>query len=106
MGFGKDMTGMAMSAGVFASNGRMRGLGIGGVGAMVKDINGVVLGGLINGASSEGWSFRVYTETTVGIQIGLLNFTRHLRGFQFGLLNYAGNNPKWAKLLPIMNIHL
>jgi hypothetical protein len=40
-----------------------------------------------------------------GLTIGLLNIARHLNGVQFGLINYAKNNPRGLKLLPIVNAH-
>ncbi|MFQ5629833.1 MAG: LA_2272 family surface repeat-containing protein [bacterium] len=38
--------------------------------------------------------------------MGIFNFAKKLKGFQIGFLNYAGNNPKWLRLLPLMNVHL
>jgi len=43
---------------------------------------------------------------TVGLSIGLVNYTAELRGVQIGLLNYARNNPRWLRLLPFLNLHL
>ena len=31
---------------------------------------------------------------------GPRHHTQQLKGVQLGLLNYAGNNPRWARLLP------
>jgi hypothetical protein len=31
---------------------------------------------------------------------------RSLHGVQFGVLNYAGNNPLLLRLLPLLNLHL
>jgi hypothetical protein len=41
-----------------------------------------------------------------GITIGIFNYARELKGFQIGLLNYAANNQKWLRLLPLLNVHL
>jgi hypothetical protein len=38
-----------------------------------------------------------------GLSIGLLNSAWELNGWQIGVLNYARNNPKWARLLPVFN---
>jgi hypothetical protein len=41
----------------------------------------------------------------IGFQIGVANTAEYLEGVQIGLINYVGNNPKWARLLPIINMH-
>jgi hypothetical protein len=41
-----------------------------------------------------------------GLSIGLLNVTRTLSGVQLGLFNYAGNNPRFLRLLPGLNLNL
>ena len=33
-------------------------------------------------------------------------FAGELRGVQIGVLNWAGNNPAWARILPLVNVHL
>ena len=30
----------------------------------------------------------------------------HDLGVQIGVVNYAGNNPVWARILPLINLHL
>jgi hypothetical protein len=42
----------------------------------------------------------------IGVQIGVLNWTRRLKGVQIGLINYVGNNPKYLRILPLVNVHL
>jgi len=42
----------------------------------------------------------------VGLQIGLINAAGLLHGVQIGILNYAGNNPSWARILPLVNLNL
>jgi hypothetical protein len=39
-----------------------------------------------------------------GLTIGLFNYATHLSGAQLGLLNYAGNNPRFLRLLPGLNL--
>ena len=41
-----------------------------------------------------------------GLSVALYNKTEELRGVQFGLLNYAGNNPRGLRFLPFINLHL
>ncbi len=38
-----------------------------------------------------------------GLVIGIFNHTESLLGVQIGLLNYAENNPSWARILPFIN---
>jgi len=40
-----------------------------------------------------------------GLVIGIFNYATELHGVQIGLLNYAKNNPRGLKLLPILNAH-
>ena len=40
-----------------------------------------------------------------GLTIGLLNIAKDLGGVQLGLLNYAGNNPRFLRLLPGLNLN-
>jgi len=41
-----------------------------------------------------------------GLAIGVLNMARRLNGVQVGVLNYAGNNPLFLRLLPGLNVNL
>jgi hypothetical protein len=41
-----------------------------------------------------------------GLAIGIVNYTPELHGVQIGLVNWAGNNGKGLKVLPIVNAHL
>ena len=47
---------------------------------------------------------RIEQEQT-GLSIGVFNQADDLLGVQLGVLNWAGNNPTWARLLPIVNAH-
>ncbi len=40
-----------------------------------------------------------------GVSVGVFNRTEKLKGFQFGLINYAGNNHRLLRWLPIINMH-
>jgi hypothetical protein len=40
-----------------------------------------------------------------GFSFGIFNYARQLNGMQIGLLNYVKNNPKYLKILPIVNFH-
>jgi len=64
---------------------------------------GYVKADKLNGVSVSGFS---NTRIFNGISIGVFNKTKELQGLQLGLLNYAGNNPKLLRTLPLINIHL
>ena len=37
--------------------------------------------------------------------IGIVNYAGELDGLQLGLINIAGNNSGWKRILPIVNAH-
>jgi hypothetical protein len=41
-----------------------------------------------------------------GLAIGIFNYARSLNGVQIGVLNYAGNNSRGRRLLPLVNLHV
>ena len=75
-------------------------------GLSMSAMNGISMGGGIFPGSESGPWLRKVNDRFTGLAIGLINYTRELDGVQIGLLNYAGNNPGWAKLLPFVNVHL
>jgi len=89
-----------------------------------KDFTGLAVGALAVGAPNfKGLAMALaYTKTEnlaglalstcnwqtlmgSGLFIGLFNYSAELHGAQLGLLNYAGNNSGWKKLLPLLNLH-
>lgn len=40
-----------------------------------------------------------------GLSIAIYNRTKELYGIQFGLLNYAENNPKGLRIISFINLH-
>jgi hypothetical protein len=40
-----------------------------------------------------------------GIMLGAVNFTKKIRGVQFGLINIVKENPRGLRVLPIFNMH-
>lgn len=55
-----------------------------------------------NGVSVAGFS---KSNQMNGLSVALINKTENLRGIQLGLLNFAENNPKWLRVLPLINFH-
>ena len=94
----------------------MNGLFFGGLGVAgrtpkmpIKVINGAAAGLLAVGAEkisgvmiSPIW---VYSNKQYGVSIAGFNKTENLHGVQFGLLNYAGNNRKLFRWLPLINFN-
>lgn len=67
-----------------------------------------VTAGYLNSKIFSGLAIAGYTNTTQmnGISFALFNRTKELHGVQLGLLNFAANNPKSLKLIPLINFHL
>jgi hypothetical protein len=120
IGVGEHIRGIALD-GVVAAGKGITGLSLGpagvraqeritGITASLVSIGAPAMRGLmvssLNGVIFEEFWFRKVNQRMSGISVGLLNTTSHLRGVQLGLLNYAGNNPRWLRLLPLVNLHL
>jgi hypothetical protein len=92
--FNGNMNGLAISAAYNSFNGRYNGI-LATAGYLSSSIfNGLAIGGYAN------------IKTMHGLSIALFNRTQHLQGVEIGLLNYAGNNPRLLRILPVMNLHL
>ena len=95
--------------GVGASK-RIRGVAIGGLLAFAPEVQGIAAGRL-NGLYidridlEDSLHFKLANQRFTGLSIGLVNYTAQLRGVRLGLLTYAGNNPRWARLLPLVGVH-
>ena len=123
---GESLTGLAISAGITGARRELRGIALGGLGVGAgESMQGLVVGGLVAMAPcTRGISFgllngvviddinledflriRTVNQRYTGLSLGLFNYSAELNGAQIGLLNYAGNNPRWARLLPFLNLH-
>lgn len=122
----KMINGLACSGIFIGSNGTINGISTSGLFVVSEgNVNGIAAGpaavwsknafkgcamtiGYFYSATMDGFAVAGYANTrkTSGLSISIFNRTKELHGIQFGLLNYAGNNPKVLKLLPIMNLHL
>jgi hypothetical protein len=89
-----DLSGVAASLGVIYCGGEFNGVGVSGL--------------YLNSSSFKGLAVSGFARTSqmTGISIAIFNWSNVLNGLQFGLLNYAGNNRKGFRLLPVMNIHI
>lgn len=71
-------------------------------------LNGLVIGGLIAAERTNGLMIAILASRAkrhCGVSVAGFNQATELHGVQFGLLNYAGNNPKLLRWLPFMNFH-
>jgi hypothetical protein len=110
-GAGELLEGLAI-AGVAAGAPRVVGAVISPV-AGARDARGVVLAPayfkITDGGSFTGFSASAFNHikgSQRGLVIGIFNYARSLHGVQIGVLNYAGNNRKSLRLLPLFNAHL
>lgn len=130
-GISKKINGIAIG-GIGMVSGKINGLGISGLGVVgdtlnglfcsylgyyylkrdsTNRINGVTLG-ILSGSIAKDFNglsvgivFNDYIKQN-GIAIAAFNKASELHGFQFGLLNYAGNNKKLFRWLPLLNFNL
>jgi hypothetical protein len=126
-GAGGDITGLTIGGFGAGAGGTLRGVAIGGFGAGAPTVRAMVIGlmaggqdveggivapiyfkvgqkrepGRMQGVSISSWN-RIVGEQR-GLSIGLLNTAWELNGWQVGVLNYAKNNPKGLRLLPLFN---
>jgi len=106
-----SITGVATGLGMVWAGGRIQGLALGGVTCLAREVVGVSTG-FFNGAIVQEVNLEEFlvinraNDRHTGLAIGLVNYTRNLHGVQLGLLNWAGNNRPWLRLLPLINIHL
>jgi hypothetical protein len=77
---------------------------VSGLSVSAPEVKGLTVTAL-NGFRPKNWWFAGVNNSYTGLSIGLVNFSRSLKGVQLGVINYAGNNPRWLRLLPIANAH-
>lgn len=90
----KEINGMPVSLGLINCSNKLNGLAVTGIRMKSYVLNGAAIAGIVN------------TNVTNGLTIAIFNKTNELHGVQMGILNYAGNNRKGLKLLPVFNLHL
>jgi hypothetical protein len=105
VGAGDDITGITLGLGGVRAGGRIKGGTFSLLSVGASELKGFTASAF-NGFVFEDYWFRRHNDPTIGFSIGLINYAPELKGVQLGLLNYAGNNPKWARLLPFLNAHI
>lgn len=111
VGAGNTLTGINIG-GVGVGAPIVRGLSIGGLGVGGEDVKGVSLAlgsvkidrdGRHTGVSISTLNWNKGRQS--GLALGIVNYASQLNGFQIGLINYVKDNPKFLKILPIINFH-
>lgn len=92
-------------------NGLFTGWGIGSNNVIKENkvINGCAMGVWVSAEKINGAAITVFNSNSKiqnGFSISIFNKTDELHGIQIGLVNYAGNNSKLLRWLPVINFHL
>ena len=110
----KDIAGLNVTLGDLRSDNAddgisIRGFNVGGYRIRAREISGINVSVAMTQAEiAKGVMIAAYNRaygTQRGISIGIFNHATELFGIQFGVLNYAENNPKFFRMLPLMNFH-
>ncbi|MEI6509114.1 MAG: hypothetical protein WCO54_11570 [Bacteroidota bacterium] len=99
----------AAVAGLLVGSQKANGIIVSGLSVLSEgDIKGVALTpGYLRSDKLNGFAVAGYNNInqTKGITVAIINTTKSLHGIQLGLINYAANNPKWLRVLPLINLH-
>jgi hypothetical protein len=109
IGAGENIEGIMIGGlGVGCGN-TFKGLAIGGAGIGAgEEFKGVGLSlGMTKTPVLKGLAVSSYVKAdeSFGLSIAIFNNVKELHGVQLGLINYAGNNRKWLRVLPVINMH-
>ena len=104
VGAGNDIEGFALGLGTVRAEHKLTGGAVSLVSVAAPSIHGITLAGLNGIGFRDMLQPEKVNERYTGVALGLINYTRELHGIQVGVLNYAANNPPWARLLPFVNL--
>ena len=110
LGFGFSSVGHlnGMFVNLVAVTEKMNGVNFCVIGGGVNSLNGIGISLLAHGGEEfNGLTVAPINLTRVkytGVQIGLFNWAGNANGIQFGLVNFIKENPKWCRVLPIINM--
>jgi hypothetical protein len=109
VGAGESLVGLTV-AGIGAGSDEVWGLTVAGLGVGGKILKGVHLAGAMvrveNGGRMVGLAVSAvnyFKGTQKGLAIGIVNYAWSLKGVQIGLVNIVRDNPKYSRILPIIN---
>ena len=127
MGAGENLTGINITGLGMGAGSKLKGLSLTGLGAGAPKVSGITIAGIgsggielkglfISGAivkviddgqltGFDASAFNQIKGTQNGVSLGIVNYTYKLNGFQFGLINIVRDNPKYLRILPLINWH-
>jgi hypothetical protein len=108
---GATLKGIMLSGLGLGASDRIRGVAVGSILVFAPEVNGLAVGALngvyIDRIDLEDFlHFNRVNRSFTGLSVGLVNYTAKLKGVQLGLFNYAGNNTRALRLLPLINVHI
>jgi len=110
VGSGENATGFFIGGLGVGCGGTLKGISIGGLGVGAgESFQGIGVSlGMMQTPELKGLAVSSYVnvDKAFGVTIGLFNKVKELHGIQLGLINYAGNNPKFLRVIPVINMHL
>jgi hypothetical protein len=126
-GCGGDLKGIVLGGLGAGCGGELKGVALAGFGAGAPTVRGLILsvlfagGNEIHGITLAGLNIRVMENGSyqglsasafnyikgkqTGLAVGIFNYSWNLNGIQLGILNYVRDNPKYLKILPVLNAH-
>ena len=127
VGAGENLIGINIGGLGAGAGEKSVGLTIGGLGVGAEEVQGITIGGLgvggevlkgiqlalgtvivPRGGRMIGFSasaFNYIRGTQTGVTIGIVNYCWRLKGVQIGLVNIVRDNPKYSKVLPLINVN-
>jgi hypothetical protein len=106
---GDNIKWISLGAGVTYAEHSMSGFGLSGIRIRARQFTGVSASAWHTVNEYRGLATGIYNdfkESQTGLSIGIVNITDTLKGVQLGLINIAKNNPVWARILPLVNVHI
>ncbi len=127
IGAGNNLSGLTFSGFGAGAGNILKGITICGFAAGAPSVQGITLAGIaVGGVSISGLTitpgavllkengnlhglaistFNFIKGKQRGVSIGIVNYAYQLKGIQIGLINIVLDNPKFSKVLPIINVH-
>lgn len=122
-GAGGDVNGFTVSGFAVGAGEGLNGISMAGIAVGAPDVTGFVTAPFVGCENFKGIAlaplyfrmkdgdfkgvslstFNKISGTQRGLNIGIINFARELKGAQLGVLNIALSNPGWARFLPVFN---
>jgi hypothetical protein len=110
-GCGKELQGIAFG-GIGVGAPVVRGVALSVFAAGGDHLHGIMLAGgwvrVSDGGSSRGITCAAFNQIKGeqnGLSVGIVNYTRSIKGLQIGLINIVRENRRFLRILPLMNFH-